>query len=410
MLSRILATVREHGLFRAGDAVLVAVSGGPDSMSLLHALHLLAPRLGLTLRAACIDHGLRPAAADEARWVGEQAAALGVPCETVRVDVVAERRRHPGSWQAAARQVRLDALSALASRHGCVRVALGHQADDQAETVLFRVLRGTGLDGLSGIPYVRPPFVRPLLDVTRAEVLRFLQRREIPFREDPSNRDLRYTRSRLRHEVLPLLRRLNPRVDDALRGLAQEASGGRTAALRREAAGRGLTLGARAASTIERLAAAGQGSSTIDIEGGWAEIAYGRVAFHAGPRARIQPGTGDLTVPGPGELRVAGLLPLRVGEGAAPAGAAAFDGDALAWPLHVRGVRPGDRMRPRGGRGSRKLSDLMVDAHIPRLQRPSLPVLVCADGEIIYVPGLRPAERGRPGSSPVRPLWVVPAA
>src|SRR5262245_25582306 len=166
MLSAVLATIAAHDLLRAGDRVVVAVSGGPDSMALLHALWELRERLKVTLEVAAIDHGLRADARREVDLVRERAAALGLPFTALAVDVAAERRGRRGlSLQDAAREVRLRALAALARRHGAGRVALGHQADDQAETILYRIIRGTGVAGLAGIPYRRDVFVRPLLDV-----------------------------------------------------------------------------------------------------------------------------------------------------------------------------------------------------------------------------------------------------
>src|SRR6185503_8870982 len=210
MLSAVVATITAHDLLRRGDRVVVAVSGGPDSMALLHALWELRARLGVTLEVAAVDHGLRADARREIDLVRERANALGLPFTAVDVDVG---------------EVRLRALTALASAHGAERVALGHQADDQAETVLYRIVRGTGLAGLAGIPYRRDIFVRPLLDVTRAQILRYLRRRSIAFVDDPSNADHRFARARIRHRILPALAEENPRVAEALRALAAAAAG-----------------------------------------------------------------------------------------------------------------------------------------------------------------------------------------
>src|SRR5450755_2845367 len=172
MLSTILRTIATRALLRPGDRVLVAVSGGPDSMALLHVLWEARARLGVTLEVVGVDHGLRPEAARELDLVRARAEALDLSFVRLAVDVAGERRGGV-SLQDAARRARLGALAALADARGARRVALGHQADDQAETVLFRILRGTGLRGLAGIPYERAPFVRPLLDVRRTEILRY---------------------------------------------------------------------------------------------------------------------------------------------------------------------------------------------------------------------------------------------
>ncbi|MFL5308701.1 MAG: tRNA lysidine(34) synthetase TilS [Polyangia bacterium] len=358
MLSAVLRAIAAHELFDRGDRILVAVSGGPDSMALLHVLWEARERLGIGLEVAAVDHGLRPGAAAEVALVGERAAALELPFWPVAVQV----RREPGraSLQDAARRARLDALAALAAQRGLRRVALGHNADDQAETVLFRIVRGTGLRGLGGIPYRRDPFVRPLLDVPRAEIERYLARRSIPFATDPSNADPRFTRARIRHQILPLLAAENPRVSQALIGLARAARG--------ETAPK--TPPARVAGTVGPA----PGPIRIERPGGY---------DWAGGRLRIE------------EVATAG----------APAtGPAGFDADRLGWPLLVRPRQAGDRMRPRGGAGSRKVSDLMIDAKIERHSRARLPVVTSADGALLWVPGLRPAEVARPSASTRRLL------
>jgi tRNA(Ile)-lysidine synthetase-like protein len=245
-------------------------------------------------------------------------------------------------------------------------VALGHHADDQAETVLFRILRGTGVRGLAGIPYRRDPFVRPLLDVRRAEIERYLARRSIPFVRDPSNADPRYARARIRHQILPALAAENPRVAEALINLARAARGepapARSAGRPREALPRPAAL-------------------QIDAPGTYR---WGEGRLEIGERAVEE------STEAPGSDRASGL--------------AQFDAGRLAWPLLVRPRSPGDRMRPRGGAGSRKLSDLMIDAKIDRRQRPRLPVVTAADGAVLWVPGLRPAEVARPSAETRRLL------
>lgn len=407
--------------------MLVGISGGPDSTALLWTLVRLAPRLKLAIEAATVDHGLRPEAEGEARAVAETCRKLGVRCEVVRVDVRAARARHV-SWQDAARRARLAALEAVADKRRCTKIALGHTADDQAETVLFRIVRGTGVRGLAGIPYVRDRLVRPLLDVRRADIVHFLRKQRAPFIEDPSNLDPRFARSRVRHVWIPFLARENPRITEALLALAAEAriwqldhpaATGPTAPLPAVAS-------RRAAATVARLMAEKKGTRLVSVEGGTIEVSYGAVSWRpADDERRIRPSgrsrdgaaafetRSDATVPvwGPGIYRLAdGQAPpleVRVSDGGrSPSGVVCFDADALAWPLCVRRLRPGDRMRPRGGRGSRKLSDLLVDAKIPRLRRAQLPVLVDALGHLLFVPGLRPSDIGRPGPGTTRAIEV----
>ena len=428
MLSRVFCTIREHQLLPRGERVLVAVSGGPDSMALLHALVHLAPRLGISVEAVTVDHGLRPESAGEAAEVVERCAKLGVPGQVLRVDVAAERRPHV-SLQDAARRARLAGLIARAQQRGCARIALGHTADDQAETILFRIVRGTGVAGLMGIPYRRDALVRPLLDIRRAQVLAFLRRRQVAFFTDPSNQDPRFARSRIRHQWLPSLARENPRVVEALLALGQSARDrigrpGGAPAHGADAiiAGPGApTLGRKAALVLRRLVEQGQGSHEVAVPGGIVEVTYGRPVFRArgttgpsGTDTAVAPGSGaQMPVPGPGSYRwppsstapqVDLEVAFREGDQGPPRAAVTFDAEIFARGLWLRAPRPGDRMRPRGGRGSRKLQDLLVDAKIPRKQRAGLPVLITASGIILHVPGLRPSEEARP--APEARRWV----
>jgi tRNA(Ile)-lysidine synthase len=402
MLSTMFRTIAARALFQPGDRVLVAVSGGPDSMALLHALWEARERLAIDLEIVGVDHGLRAEAARELDLVSDRAEALELPFLRLGVDVGRERRRGV-SLQDAARRARLGTLAALAEARGARRVALGHQADDQAETVLFRILRGTGLQGLRGIPYERAPFVRPLLDVRRSEILRYLRRRAIPFVEDPSNADLRFARARLRHQILPRLTEENPQVAGALLALAAAARGD-SEALALPA------LSRRAAVSIARLRARG-GTATVDVSGRRrVVVSYGQVQVESrdiAPRAAAAETRTTLQIDRPGRYRWSGgtleIAELSAERGTSRAqagedqlGEGQFDADRLTWPLIVRGRKAGDRMRPRGGRGSRKLSDLMIDAKIARGSRAGLPVVTTARNEVLFVPGLRPAETGRP--------------
>ena len=401
MLSRIHRTIAEHALIERGDRVLVALSGGPDSTALLHGLLKLGPRLGVKVFATCVDHGLRQESADEAAAVAARCQSLGVSCSVVSVDVRAARARHV-SVQEAARIVRLAALESAAERLGCNKVALGHTADDQAETVLFRILRGTGLAGLAGIPYRRNPFVRPLLDVRRKELLAYLAKRRIPFVSDPSNANRHYARSRIRHDILPALAHENPRVVESLLALAHDAQGGRLDGWR-DLLPKGANLPRRAAASVERLVREAKGTREVAGKNGTVVVRYGRVLWRepSALPAPEQPVPQAVSSSG-GNFRLFGppapaieVSPAQTG--ARPEGqCACFDVARLHWPLCVRAWQQGDRMAPRAGRGRRKLSDLFIDAKIPRENRSTLPVLCDAVGTILFVPGLRPSEAGRP--------------
>lgn len=208
--------------------VVLGVSGGADSVAMLRAVVGLKARAGGSGRAivAHLHHGLRGPAADEDQsWLENRCRRLDVPLEVGRADVAADG----DGWEGAARAARYDFLRRTAERIGARFVAVAHTADDQAETVLHRLLRGTGLAGLAGIPRLRPlspsvSLVRPLLEVRRTDVLQYLAAIGQDYRNDISNADSRWTRNRLRNELLPLLRdRYNPEVDQSLRRLARQA-------------------------------------------------------------------------------------------------------------------------------------------------------------------------------------------
>jgi tRNA(Ile)-lysidine synthase len=218
-VARVRRTLSERRLVEPGMRVLVACSGGPDSAALLYVLSELAPELGLQLEAASVNHGLRADAEADVEAARAQAAHVGVPFHALRVDVSPE-----GSVQAAAREARYAALLELARRSGAQRVASGHTRDDQAETVLLRLLRGSGLRGLSAIEPLRADGVmRPLMDATRDETHAFARSRSPAIAADRSNDDLRFERTRVRNTLLPSLRVEDAAVDVHLARLADES-------------------------------------------------------------------------------------------------------------------------------------------------------------------------------------------
>jgi tRNA(Ile)-lysidine synthase len=221
-------TLADEHLFEAGDFVLIAVSGGPDSMALLHVLAKLAPRIGLRLAAHGVDHGLRPAAVQELALAEGYASEIGVPFASTRVDV------RPGpNLMARAREARYAALGTAllewterdGSEGGHGRfIATAHHADDRAETVLIRLLRGTGPAGLAVLAPRASHLVRPFVRARRTDIVAHLERHRIPHAHDPTNDDPRFLRTRVRRELLPLLAELSPRIVEHLCDLADAAS------------------------------------------------------------------------------------------------------------------------------------------------------------------------------------------
>ena len=213
------AALRDGALVPRGARVLVAVSGGPDSVATLHVLALLRSRFAFGLFAHGVDHGLRPDAGAELDLAERFARSLEVPFSRSRVSV------EPGpNLQARARSVRWEALRAAAARAGADRIATGHHADDRAETVLIRLLRGTGTRGLGVLPPRDGDRIRPIYRARRSDVQAHIARHHLPFASDPSNLDPRFLRTRVRHDVLPTLEKLGPRIIEHLCRLADEAS------------------------------------------------------------------------------------------------------------------------------------------------------------------------------------------
>ncbi|MEA4965519.1 MAG: tRNA lysidine(34) synthetase TilS [Oscillospiraceae bacterium] len=212
MRDKVLRFCLEQGLFSGGGRVTCAVSGGADSMAMLCCLLSLRQELGITVSAAHFHHGLRAAEADrDEEFVRDFCAAHGVPLVVGRGDVAAYAAERKLSVETAARELRYRFLL------GCGgRIATGHTADDNAETVLLNLTRGAGIRGLAGIPPKRDRLVRPLLCVTRTEILSFLTAEQLSWREDGSNESDEYRRNRLRHHVLPLLRQENPALSETL--------------------------------------------------------------------------------------------------------------------------------------------------------------------------------------------------
>ncbi len=224
--AQVSRTIRRYHLAAPGKRILAAVSGGPDSVALVHCLHHLRMETGFSVRMAHFNHRLRKSADTDERFVARLAASLNIPLDTARGDA----RRHPkkSSLEDKAREARLEFFCRLARRHKITAVALGHNRDDQAETVLMRLLRGSGLTGLRGILARRTlngtVFIRPLIECSREEILAYLEENKLAFRQDPTNRDTRFLRNAVRRELLPLLeKKYNPRVRDVLAGLAEVA-------------------------------------------------------------------------------------------------------------------------------------------------------------------------------------------
>jgi len=434
----VLSTVRRHSMIEAGEKVLVAVSGGPDSVALLHLLWSLRDELGISLHVAHLNHSIRGEESDrDAEYVREFAETLGLECAIEKVDVSQVRKTLRLSMEEAARLVRYEFLERAAGELGADRIALGHTADDQVETVLLNLLRGSGLDGLAGMPPVRGKIIRPLIDVQRSRIEEYVRAHDLHPRIDATNLLPEYTRNRVRLELLPLLRReFNPDVDAAILRLAELACED-TAYLNMETekALLGVTIG-RAEGAIS-LDATGMLSQPLAlrrrllreaakaVRGGLADVGFlhveevlrlleegkdfecelpagtfvhrsGRVLNLLSRRLPEIPiiYCHELVVPGRTEVPEvefaveAEVTSDRVDPMRPPGSLeVVLDGGRVSGKLKARNWAPGDRIRPLGLGGSKKVQDVFVDAKIPRQVRHRAPLIV-DDEKVIWIAGL----------------------
>ena len=444
------------GLTR-GSTVVVAVSGGPDSLALLHALNRAARGGRVHLHGAHLDHRLRGEASKaDARFVAEVFHGLGIESTVEDEDVQAYREEHSLSVEDAARRLRYEFLGRVAAAHGAAAIALGHTSDDQAETVLMHLIRGSGLAGLAGMRELSPRhlsgrhvlLLRPMLTVSRQETEAYCHELGLAPRRDESNLIPDVTRNRLRAELMPQLERFNPAIRDALVRMARSVSldanyladevsrvlpgvgeiddSGQEFTIDREAfsmlphslkghllrrafqevSGTLEDLGQVHVDEMARLIAGPAGRS-LDLPSGLAfTVDYESAAIGPGglDRCPLPPLEGEVELTVTGETHVGGwTVSTKVVERLGLAGSdgegwqayeAALDAKSMEGPLHVRTKHPGDRFQPLGMTQSKKLQDFMVDSKVPRAWRDRVP-LVVTPGGIAWVVGWRPAEWAR---------------
>lgn len=213
LITEVIASINKHKMLKAKDQVLVGFSGGPDSMALLHALHQLKSMLRIRLYAVHINHQLRQKDADrDEQFCLSVCAQLGVPVRSCTIGVREYAKRHKMSIEEAARALRYRELLKYAGRHKCNKIAIGHNANDNCETVIFNLSRGAGLAGLAGIPPVRTNIIRPLIETTRKDIMRYLKTHQLKYCLDRSNIELGYRRNFIRHKIIPPLESINPNL------------------------------------------------------------------------------------------------------------------------------------------------------------------------------------------------------
>jgi tRNA(Ile)-lysidine synthase len=376
--SRVAIAIKLHDILTAGERVVVAVSGGPDSLALLSILRELIPSLPLHLTVAHFDHGWRDDSSADRDFVHDFARRWGFDFKTARAEPTLPHT------ESAAREARYRFLRETAEQTRSTAIALGHTRDDQVETLLLHLLRGSGSRGLGAMRRRDGDLARPLLDVSRADLEAYLARLHLTPRRDPSNEDPRFTRNRLRQQLLPSIDAFDPSARELL---------ARTADILAE---EDRYLQDQVADLPEDIATDREAFATLPPalqrrvirrlipEGGFARI----------EAARRDPGFANL--PGPPPSSVVSARSCRCD----PAGFKArdavghLDGDLVALPLRIASRKAGDRMRPLGMAGPKRLQDILVDAHVPRHMRDSLPIVRDRD-EIVWIPGVTVSESKR---------------
>ena len=428
--------IRRRRLLEPGERVLAAVSGGADSVALLVLLQRKAQVLGIEVVAAHLDHRMRPESGEDAEFVRRLCADLDIPLHVGTRDVPKLSRVWKEGLEASARLARREFLMEAAAALGCVKVALGHHRGDQAETLLHRLVRGSGSSGLSAMQPWSPPFIRPLLPFAREELQGFLAMNGWPFIEDASNCDLRFTRNRIRHQLLPLLESFNPRIEEHLFRLSERFSEEEAFWREREdealksvlldhadglSLSRELLLGLHPAllsrvlrralaevrgdlrgisschlREVRTLTESGRPQGELNLPGAWVGRRYERLWLRRERPCGME--IAPLVISGPGKYVLADGGELQVSVESAPgektALIAEFDGSLIDFPLQWRTIQAGDRFHPEGAPGGKKLKSFFIDQKIEKEKRRYLWLL--AKDEILWVGGGRRCQGYRP--------------
>ena len=417
---RFLRFVRTRGLIRNNDRILVAASGGVDSMVLLHLIKSTAHVLHVRVHAAHFDHAMRPGSEADAQWLASECARIEVPLITGRAST------HLRS-EAQARSARYDFLLDAARQTGSTRIATAHHADDQIETVVLRLLRGTGMRGLAGIPVRRGPFIRPLLRFHKSELLSYAAMHGIPFREDPTNAQLHFARNRVRTIVLPALNAARPELGAAILQLTRHAARSEKAWRRMLAEAKKAAVISRETNAVElargvlleyhpelrarvlrdelrRLGAvpgrtqtrhilefcdnADSGNVLTVAAGIRIERAFDRIRILTAPATTAPDRMVAITGPAGNQIVRVGGRTFEVAWkiGAPQANAETFEVSAVDLQLVFRGWLAGDRIRM--PYGTKKLKKLFAERRVPAADRARIPVLTDSHGRVLWVVGV----------------------
>jgi len=458
VITKVKKTIAQYGLFEPDEVVVVGFSGGMDSVCLLHILHCLT-EYRLKLVALYVNHSLRPEENQaEIDLLEEYGRRFGILTKQVVIDIPGRLRSKPQSLQLLARNERYRVFEEVRREFSASKVALAHHRDDQAETILYRLIRGTGLDGLAGIPVERDGvYVRPLLGVTRAEIREYIAVNGLRWVEDSSNQKASYQRNRLRLQLIPQIERdYNPQFKEALNrlgDLAREHNRFMKGLLKQlcsevrigESGRIGLKLDLflkldpylqyhllrdtltelgveyrmelRALQKLRsRIIAENYGFKKTHIYRKTLVYLEHGVLYFQRPEPEEDRGMEPVAVNAPGITRLASVATdLVIEDAVAPEKWSAVsaheiyvDRDELSLPLQVRFWQPGDVFRPLGMEGSQKLHDFFINGKIPRRLRRKIPLLITADGRIIWVIGYRMADDVKV-TGKTRRIWRISA-
>ena len=439
ILKKVKQTIEKYNMITKQDHVLIGLSGGPDSVFLLQILSMLKPEYRLNISAAYIDHGLRPGdVPGEIEFCKNLCNSFDINFYTQSIDVKSYAQKQRMNIQEAARILRYGALDQISININAHKIAVAHNADDQAETVIMRLLRGAGPAGLSGIPPVRKKIIRPIIDIEREEIEKFLSEKNIPFIIDPSNASLKYLRNRIRHNLMPVIKSLSPQATkiisktaDILREENDYINVNVTKALMRLMSRRtdksvelfcnpmevlNLVILRRALRFVIDSVAGLKGLTFDHIEDIVNLIKKGRsgdrIYLPKGIRAIKGYSTLTITAEPPGKLStykitephdiylkessiVLSLKEIKrediqnLGDGK---NTIYIDRDKIEFPLIIRARKPGDYFYPFGFGRRKKLQDFFVDEKVPRDERDTIPVIE-SKGEIICIAGYRLDDR-----------------
>jgi tRNA(Ile)-lysidine synthase len=381
--NRVALAISLHHTFEPGERVVVAVSGGPDSLALLSILREILPAVPLHLTVAHFDHGWRPDSADDRNFVASIAATWGFDFRTARASDDIPHTEN------AAREARYAFVRSVAADTNSTAIALGHTQDDQVETLLLHLLRGSGSRGLAAMRRREADLARPLLDTSRKEIEAYLTRLHLTPRRDASNEDPRFTRNRMRQQVLPAIDAFDPAARELLARTADILSE-EDRFIETQLANLPDNIATdRAAFAKLPPALQRRVIRRLVPQAGFVEVE----ALRRGEPPAIAPTTAPPNTPQLARLSIKTCTCDRATFKARDQ-VGHLDADLVQLPLVVATRRPGDRMRPLGLRQAKRLQDILVDAHVPRHLRDALAVVSDRE-EIVWIPGVTVAESKR---------------